>query len=128
MKRILMMVMLAALVSASSAFATTVLTNYSAPAPSGAQVGPYYVSTTSAAGPITIGQTPFSVSTNVSLIAAGGAGGYNVSSKHLSGDKSYLSSSVSASINENGLIAKGTAMTTLVLGTGADLYTGSGGY
>lgn len=122
MKKLLVMVLMAVLCSASSALATKVLTNYTA-----ATDGTVGAAVDGTAGPITIGSTPFSVSTNVNLIAAGGSGGYNVSSKHLSGDLNFISSSVSASIKETAA-TKGTKMTTIILPTGTDLYTGTGGY
>lgn len=116
MKKVIISALVAVLATASFASATTTWTNSTAPAVSG----------TLSTG--VIGQTTFQVSTNVTLIGAGNAGGYNCSSKHLSGDKNYMSSSVSASIEETTGV-KGTAMSALILSpTTANQYTGTAGY
>jgi hypothetical protein len=118
MKKIIVSALFAVLATASLAAATTTWTNAGTPA----------FETDGDVENGKIGQTVFQVSTNVTLIADGNAGGYNVSDKHLSGDKSYMSSSVSASIEE-GTATKGEPMTALVpCPTDANIYTGAGGY
>lgn len=110
MKKLLVMMTLAALVSFASA--TTVL-----------------ALTTITTTPVAIGSTPFKTSTGVTLLALGDLGGYNCASKHLSGDKSYTSSSISASIQESAA-TKGVAISAIpALTTASEIYTGSmGGY
>ena len=124
MKKLLVMVLMAVLGSASMASALVVLTNYPAPAPEGQKVG---AAKDNVLGPLTVGSTLFSVSTNVKLVATGNAGGYNVASKHKSGDKHFLSSSVSSGIEETDG-TKGTDMvSTQIISTNATLnYTGTG--
>lgn len=126
MKKLLVLIFMAVLASASTASATITLTNHTA-AVGSIPAGAYHQSATSGAGAYTLGSTPFSVSTNVTLIADGNLGGYNCSSKHVSGDLNFISSSVSASIKETSG-TKGTAMTAIILPTGDDLYTGTAGY
>lgn len=126
MKKLLVMALMAVLCTATGAFATNILTNYSS-VPTGV-TGVVGTALNGTAGTLTIGSTPFSTSTNVNLVATGNNGGYNCSSKHLSGDKQYMSSSVSASIEEASA-TKGTPMSALVLSTTtANVYTGTAGY
>lgn len=124
MKKIIVTALFAVLATASFASATTTWTNQipdggTAPVPS--------VTGTLSDG--VVGSTVFQVSTNVTLIGAGNEGGYNCTSKHISGDKTYLSSSVSASIEEDETLKKGEALTALVVsGITENVYTGAGGY
>ena len=121
MKKIIVSALFAVLATASMASAA-VWTNVTAPT---------FVAGATGTGAVVagmIGQTVFQVSTNVTLFGVGNAGGYNCSSKHLSGDKNYMSSSVSASIEENTGV-KGVAMAALILSpTTANQYTGTAGY
>lgn len=119
MKKLIIMVLMAMLVSATTAFAVspTVLTNYST-----TDIGtPIGSATDGTVGPIEIGSTKFSVSTNVKLVASGDGGGFNVAAKHYAGDIAYLSSSVSAGIEELTGQAKGEDMaSTLILSENVD--------
>lgn len=111
MKKLLVMISIAALVSFVSA--------------STALAALKTITTTAVA----VGSTPFSCSTNVTLLTDGDAGGYNVGSKHLSGDKSFASSSISATIEEFSA-TKGVAISAIpALTATTQIYTGSmGGY
>ena len=111
MKKLLVMISMAALVSfalTSTAMALTTITTTA----------------------VTLGSTPFKASTGVTLLADGDLGGYNCASKHVSGDRGYVSSSISSSIIE-GTAAKGAVIAAIpTVGVPvAEIYTSSmGGY
>lgn len=120
MKKILIMVLLAMLASASTALAVapTVVTNV--PGTGVAHDG--------TVGALPIGTSTFVVSTNVTLYADADAGGYNVAAKHLSGDLTFVSSSIAPGISEvtaavSGL-DKGEILTSVLADpTTANIYT-----
>lgn len=120
MKKVIISALFAVLATASIASATSTWTNVTTPTFSGDL----------ADGP-TVGSTVFQVSTNVTLIGDGDLGGYNAGSKHTSGDKEFVSSSISASIEEitTGVL-KGVVLEAIPTApTTANIYTGSmGGY
>lgn len=90
MKKLLVLALMAVLALASTASASKVLTN----------VPGTGMAVDGTVGTLTLGSTSFAVSTNVTLVATGNAGGYNVADKHVAGDLIFLSSSVASGIQE----------------------------
>lgn len=118
MKKIILSALFAIIATASVASAATTWTNV--PVANGG-TGP--TATGTRADGI-LGSTVFSVSTNVSLYAAGDAGGYNCASKHYSGDIQYISSSLNAGIvEETGLSKSAVVDTALVVEANGATYT-----
>lgn len=106
MKKIVVSALVMIFATASFATAETTWTNVPGTGP--AVAGDLPATATGQLG--VLGSTAFSVSTNVTLIAAGDTGGYNVGAKHLAGDTGYVSSSVNAGVEEVA-IAKAVAIT-----------------
>lgn len=119
MKKIIISALFAIIATASVASAATTWTNV--PPASGGD-GPIATGTRSDG---VLGSTTFSVSTNVSLYAAGDAGGYNCASKHFSGETQFISSSTNAGIIEmkDEAYKASAVMTDLVTEANGATYT-----